>query len=117
MLGPGTYSPFIKLGTTSPVTARFTYRLDGKCTQFDGHLGVVAGSAGNQVIPILRYYKVGATTYFANESFVIQRDLPDPVHVIRTSSFMSQLGAIQFEADLTAFTYVAWGSARVYCRS
>jgi len=118
MLGPGTYSPFIKLGTTSPQTARFTYRLDGKCTRFDGHLGVVAGSAdGSQLIPTMRYYKVGATTDFANESFVIQRDLPDPVHVIRTSAFMSQLGAIQFEAGLNALTYVAWASARVYCRS
>jgi len=118
MLGPVTYSPFIKLGTSSPQTARFTYRLDGKCERFDGHLGVVAGSAdGSQLIPILRYYKVGATTSFANESFVIQRDLPDPVHVIRTSAFMSQLGAIQFEANLNALTYVAWGSAKVYCRS
>jgi hypothetical protein len=118
MLGPGTYSPFIKMGTTTPVTARVTYRLDGKCIRFDGHVGVVAGSAASGMVnPFLRYYKVGATTWFMSDEFSVWRDLPDPVHVVRTSDLMSQLGAVELETDLLAYSYVGWGSAKVYCRS
>jgi hypothetical protein len=118
MLGPASYAPFIKLGSTSPVIAQVTYRLDGKCERFDGHVGVLAGSAsGSQENPYLRYFTKTGTTPYNQDEFSVYRDLPDPVHVVRTSAVMSQVGALQLEATLEALTYVAWGSAKVYCRS
>ena len=119
MMGPVSYSPFIKLGSPSTTVARVTYLLEGKCTRFDGHVAVTPDSAsGNRQDAYLVYYNRTAGGPFIMSQIPVFRDIPDPLHIVRTATVMSQVGALTLQAQTDATsTYIGWGAVKVYCRS
>ncbi len=114
-----TFTPAVVLGDPSGSQGYIGYQLDGKCTQFDSHIGVTADSATStpRTYEFWVYKVATPTSGYIEATDDVVRGKP-PAHLYRGPGLMSQVDTIVLGSDaVPAGDYIAWGDPRVYCRS
>jgi hypothetical protein len=119
LLGENVFRPYIKLGSPGGGAAVIGYILGGNCSRFDAHVGVAPDSvSGDAQVALLRRSTLADPDTYETISQAFVHPGQDPIHMMRGPDVVSQWATVAFSSPgLTANNYVAWGGAKVYCRS